>query len=334
MLTSSGRYDSHDRFDLFAAYLTKPIKPSRLFNILVGIFSGQPVRIMPQTETTQPVFDRDLGRRLPLRILLVEDYPANQKLALKLLDRLGYTAAVADNGVKALAQLERQSYDLVLMDRQMPEMDGLEATRRIRAREEALGLPPVHIVAMTANAIQGDRELCIAAGMDDYISKPIRVEALVAAIGKARPQADASPTLVPPPPAAVDDGAARADSGSYADGDAAVDRRMLDELLALAGGDHDFVAEMIDSYLTTAPDLLQKLRDASAQQDAAGLRLAAHTLKSGSKDMGATALADLFSRLETLGQQGELAAAAALIAQVDARFPQVAAALTAARNGS
>jgi signal transduction histidine kinase/DNA-binding response OmpR family regulator len=339
MLTSSGRYDLQEQPGLFAAYLTKPIKPSRLFNILVDIFSGQPVRILRPAESGSPLgapaFDRDLGRRLPLRILLVEDYPANQKLALKLLERLGYTADVAENGVEALAALERRPYDLVLMDRQMPEMDGLEATRRIREREASLGLPPVYIVAMTANAIQGDRELCIAAGMDDYVSKPVRVEALVTAIGKAAPQAAEASASVSPPSAAVSDtgGPEELPAVNSQSSAVALDPRGLEELLALAGGDRAFVAEMIDSYLTTAPDLLGKLAAGVAAQDAAGLRLAAHTLKSGSRDMGATELAELFARLEALGQEGDLAAAPALIAQVEARFPQVAAALAAFRDG-
>ena len=339
MLTSSGRHDSAGEADLFAAYLTKPIKPSRLFNILVSVFSGQPVRIMPQPDTAKPVFDGSLGERLPLRILLVEDYPANRKLALKLLERLGYGADVAENGVEALAKIERQDYDLVLMDQQMPELDGLEATRRIRAREQARGLPGVHIVAMTANAIQGDREACIAAGMDDYVSKPIRVEALVEAISKVQPHTDSSDTPVSHPNEAAPDmvatptnAAADRNGAGRDDLSDLIDRAVLDELLDMAGGDHEFVAEMIDSYLTTAPDLLQKLHNGAADDDAATLRLAAHTLKSGSRDMGATALVELFAQLETMGQQGELAAAADRVAQVDTLFPQVAAALTDIRN--
>ena len=117
-----------------------------------------------------------------MRVLLAEDNATNQKLALALLSRMGYRADVAANGVEALEALKRQPYDVVLMDVQMPEMDGLEATRRIVA---AAGARP-RIVAMTANAMQGDREACLAAGMDDYITKPIRVEALVAALTQSR----------------------------------------------------------------------------------------------------------------------------------------------------
>ncbi|MCC6455844.1 MAG: response regulator [Caldilineaceae bacterium] len=328
MLTSSGRHDGNETNSLFAAYLTKPIKPSRLFNILVSIFSGQPVRIMPQQEAAKSVFDRELGQRKPLRILLVEDYPANQKLALKLLDRLGYSAEVAQNGYEALAKLERDAYDLVLMDQQMPEMDGLEATRRIRRREQAMGLPPIHIIAMTANAIQGDREVCIAAGMDDYMSKPIRVEVLVEAISKVQPQAANAAGLNEAQEVAL----AVVEQPARTGTEGSIDHSVLDELLEMGGGDREFLAEMIDSYLATAPGLLEKLRLSAATSDASTLRLAAHTLKSGSRDMGAAALATLFAHLETLGQQDEMDGVAGLVAEAEMLFSQVATELEQVRN--
>ena len=120
--------------------------------------------------------------RHPLHILLAEDNLVNQKLALRLLAQMGYRADLASNGIEALEAVERQTYDVVLMDVQMPEVDGLEASRRIVARWPAGARP--RIVAMTANAMQGDREECIAAGMDDYVTKPIRVDALVQALMK------------------------------------------------------------------------------------------------------------------------------------------------------
>ena len=127
----------------------------------------------------RPVLDGDMARRHPLRILVAEDNAVNQKLALRLLSQMGYRADVASNGVEAIESVQRQSYDLILMDVQMPEMDGLEASREIDRRWS--GTRP-RIVAMTANAMQGDREECLAARMDDYITKPIRVEALIAAL--------------------------------------------------------------------------------------------------------------------------------------------------------
>ena len=344
MLTSSGRHDGNDYGELFAAYLNKPIKPSRLFNILVSIFSGQPVRILPQQEEYKHLFDRSLGQRFPLRILLVEDYPANQKLALKLLERLGYEADVAENGVEALASVERADYDLILMDQQMPQMDGLEATRRIRRREEEHGLLPIHIIAMTANAIQGDREMCIAAGMDDYVSKPIRVEALIEAISKVQPHTVATLETASPEPDHAEarhleelEEAAAAASPSpspVAATNGIVNHAILDELLEMGGGDHDFLSEMIDSFLTTAPPLLEKLRVSASTHDAATLRIAAHTLKSGSNDMGAITLASIFATLESLGHQDELDEAAALVAEAETLFTKVATELESVRNGA
>jgi CheY-like chemotaxis protein len=133
--------------------------------------------------------DPGMAKRHPLRILLAEDNAVNQKLALRLLQQMGYRADLASNGVEAIECVERQAYDLVLMDVQMPEMDGLEATRRIAATWPAGRRP--RIVAMTANAMQGDREACLAAGMDDYITKPIRVDALVEALNNVRSREDA-----------------------------------------------------------------------------------------------------------------------------------------------
>ena len=134
----------------------------------------------------KPKIDAGMAQRHPLRILLAEDNVVNQKLALRLLQQMGYRADLASNGVEAIECIERQRYDVVLMDVQMPEMDGLEATRRITARWQPGERP--RIVAMTANAMQGDREECLAAGMDDYVTKPIRVDALVEALNQVRPR--------------------------------------------------------------------------------------------------------------------------------------------------
>jgi len=128
-----------------------------------------------------------MAERHPLRILLAEDNVVNQKLALRLLQQMGYRADVASNGIEAVECCARQPYDVVLMDVQMPEMDGLEATRQIVAHWPNGNRP--RIIAMTANAMQGDREECLAAGMDDYVTKPIRVDALVEALVRARGRA-------------------------------------------------------------------------------------------------------------------------------------------------
>jgi len=165
---------------LFNAYLTKPLKPSLLFDALAGLFDKS--RPAASAVPAASMFDPEMATRHPLRILLAEDNAVNQKLAMHMLEQMGYRADLASNGIEAIESLERQPYDVVFMDVQMPDLDGLEATRKIRVMSQ---LAQPRIIAMTANAMQGDREMCIAAGMDDYISKPIRVNELVEAIMKA-----------------------------------------------------------------------------------------------------------------------------------------------------
>jgi CheY-like chemotaxis protein len=188
LLTSLGRREVGAEGLDFAAFLTKPLKPSALFDALAGVFARR--RVAPATASARAAIDPGMARRHPLRILLAEDNAVNQKLALRLLEQMGYRADVASNGVEAVESVERQPYDVILMDVQMPEMDGLAATRAIR-RLKGKGRP--HIIAMTANAMQGDREMCLAAGMDDYVSKPIPVRELVDALRKAKPKDGKAP---------------------------------------------------------------------------------------------------------------------------------------------
>ncbi len=180
--TSLGGAEAAD--PIFAGVLAKPVKQSQLFDMLVSVLTdadlGEPAERQPPDRGA----DVKLGDRHPLRILLAEDNTVNQQIALLVLESMGYRADVASNGVEAVEAVERFPYDLVLMDVQMPEMDGLEATRQIRARPipPERGVLPIRIVAMTANAMQGDREACLDAGMDDYLAKPIRPEELAAAL--------------------------------------------------------------------------------------------------------------------------------------------------------
>jgi len=185
MLSSLGRPEGEGQDVEFAACLTKPVKASSLYDVLVGLFIEEEDAETPEPpkRRDESAFDSQMAERLPLQILLVEDNLVNQKLALHMLERLGYRADLAADGLEALEALERQTYDVVLMDVQMPGMDGLEATRRIR-RAIAPKVQPC-IIAMTANAMKEDREKCLAAGMDDYLSKPIRVTELVTALTEA-----------------------------------------------------------------------------------------------------------------------------------------------------
>ena len=162
LLTSLGRREAREAEQEFAGFLTKPVKPSTLFDALVGIFTGQPIRVLPRVSEKQQQFDPRMGEINPLRILLAEDNATNQKLALTLLGRLGYRADIAANGLEVVQAVERQSYDVILMDVQMPEMDGLEATRHLRQELPEVQQP--YVIAMTANAMEGDREIVPGSG--------------------------------------------------------------------------------------------------------------------------------------------------------------------------
>ena len=184
MLTSMGKPEAKNVEVDFAAILNKPTKQSKLFNTLQEIFIKQPTKPKPSRPSVSQV-NQNLASQVPLRILLAEDNPVNQKVAMHILKRMGYRADVAANGKEVIEALHRQPYDAILMDVQMPEMDGLEATRYICNNWELSQRP--RIIAMTANAMQGDKEICLEAGMDDYISKPIRIDALVEALSKCQP---------------------------------------------------------------------------------------------------------------------------------------------------
>ena len=188
LFSSLGRREAVGDGNLFNAYLGKPIHQSHLYDTLVGLFAREGAPKAAKPEATKPQLDPDMAARHPLRILLAEDNVVNQKLALRLLQQMGYRADLASNGIEAVESVQRQTYDVVLMDVQMPDMDGLEASRKINARWRPQERP--RIIAMTANAMQGDRDMCLAAGMDDYLTKPIRVERLVEALHQVPARGD------------------------------------------------------------------------------------------------------------------------------------------------
>jgi PAS domain S-box-containing protein len=322
LLTALKRPEMPDHAQLFAAYLTKPVKASQLYDALLQILvetgAGRE-RFGPEA----PVLglDAEMGRHWPLRILLAEDNLTNRKLATYALERLGYYPDVASTGTQVLQALRRRSYEVVLMDVQMPEMDGLEATRRIRA-EFPPGSQP-RIVAMTANAMRGDREACLAAGMDDYLSKPIRLVDLVAALRQSVPAGSGWE-------GPVTEVAAPAPGG---EAEAILDRAMLDSLRQMGGGEAGFLEDLIGAFRAETPPLLAAMGQAAAAGDAAGLRLGAHSLKSNSANFGALTLSSLCRDLEQRARAGVLAGATEQLAQIEAEYARVAAALEALRPG-
>ena len=325
MLSSIGEQVRAKDQTEFSAFLNKPIKQSQLYDTLVqiltqssagrgsgGCFEQAQRPVFVNISETRP-FDSRLASRLPLRILLVEDVAVNQKVARQMLQRLGYRIDVANNGQEALVALHRQPYDVVFMDVQMPEMDGLETTRRIR-QEWSTERP--WIVAMTAHAMSGDREVCLNAGMNDYISKPIRVEALVKALNKyeRKPTVETvQNTEKPEPPSSSD----------------SVDPQILLGLTEMAGDDADeLLAELFNSYLEETPQRLQSIENAVVREDAEALYKAAHALKSLSATVGATHLAQLAEALETIGRAGTVTAeVAALLEQLEPESKRVETAL-------
>jgi len=316
LFTSLGRREARAEDEGFAAYLHKPIKPSQLFDALSSVLADQPIHVAARGATAVQL-DPEMGERHPLRILLAEDNAVNQKVALRLLAQMGYRADVAANGLEAIEAVARQTYDVVLMDVQMPELDGFEASREIN-RRWSRARP--RIVAMTANAMQGDRELCVAAGMDDYVAKPIRIEELVAALRRVPPHRE-----TPVRTAAAVSPASGVPAEAVGDGAGAIDRAAFDRLVATTGG--PFVAELIDTFGEDARELLATLRRTLATQDVDGFRRAAHSLKSTAESLGAATLGALARDLETQARAGSLEGAAERLDRLDHHYTRAAAAL-------
>ncbi len=328
-------------FDLstssFDAVLNKPIKPSHFFDTLVNIATGKPVTRRTSAGATGSSFDSGMGKKYPLRILLTEDNVNNQKLALMVLGRLGYRADVAGNGIEALDALQRQDYDLVLMDVQMPDMDGLEATGRIREIWSNPEKP--WIVAMTANAMQGDREMCISAGMNDYVTKPIRLEDLVASLKRSWESLHVGEGSEIPEEIteSSNESTDQPESVALAEtpiemNDSVLDQAAIQRLEDLSGGDYGFMIDFIDTFLDGAPKMIGDLKQSLDDADAGKLRLVAHTLKSNSAALGAARLSELCKELEDMGKNETLDGALERIDLVSLEFDPIKSALESMRD--
>jgi PAS domain S-box-containing protein len=299
----------------FAAILNKPIKQSQLYDAMLKAIDRPSVRPPLRQSTPSPPAARAVAPK-PLRILLAEDNAINQKVALRVLERLGYRADVAANGLEVLDALRRAPYDVVLMDVQMPELDGLEATRRIHREWSSPQRPK--IIAMTANAMQGDREICLDAGMDDYLSKPIRADRLASALAECEPRRDPHESAIP----------AEGQGDGEESPPTTIDDRALQTLKELVGDDDpEIFLEVLESYLNELPQLITKIETAIARDDAELLYHSAHTLKSTSATLGANGLSTSCKQLEKMGRSGSTEAAGALWSQVQVQARQVRAEL-------
>jgi two-component system, sensor histidine kinase and response regulator len=283
LLTSAGRHEDMTRAKALgaAATLTKPVKQSELWDAIMTALHV-PANAKRRTAIAQ-ARPRD-GQR-PLRILVAEDNPVNQQLALHLLERRGHSAVVAENGREALSAMGQHKFDLVLMDVQMPEMGGLEATRAIRENEKATG-QHVPIIAMTAHAMQGDRERCLEAGMDGYLSKPLDPKIFEQTVeSMASPQSATEPeTCAPTNKDAVDEGA----------------------LLARFSGDRKLVRTLVKAFHGDCSRMISRIRNASTARNAAALADAAHAFKGAVGNFGASIAFETGREIEKLARQGKL----------------------------
>jgi signal transduction histidine kinase/DNA-binding response OmpR family regulator/HPt (histidine-containing phosphotransfer) domain-containing protein len=296
MMTSQGRRGDARRFEEagFAAYLTKPVRQSDLLDSLSVVLVGEQPRTRRRIVTRHSV--REI-RRHATRILLAEDNSINQQVALAMLGKLGFSAEIANNGAEALAALQAAPYDLVLMDVQMPELDGLEATTKIRdPRSEVLD-HDVPIIAMTAHAMQGDRERCLEAGMDDYITKPIDPVALAEVLERwvarleERRKARVEPVHVETPPHPGSAGLAVFVKASLV-------KRMM--------GDDEVVRLIIQSFLDDIPGRIDTLVRCLDSGDTKGALLQAHTIRGASGNVSAEALSSVAHNMERAGHSGDL----------------------------
>jgi len=287
----------------FATVLSKPLKLSQLHDRLLETVGATRE---PTASAAEPAGVE--ASAAPLRILLAEDNEINQKVATSLLERLGHRADIASDGREALARLEQARYDVVLMDVQMPEMDGLEASRAICARWPSGPRP--RIVAMTAEAMPGDHEKCLAAGMDDYIVKPVTLDQLREALAKCRPLGGVA--------AGVEDHGRAAEI--------AIDPDVLDQLREDLGGNAG-LHEVIVTFLEKTPAALASLHDAVMRADTDAIRRIAHMIRGTSASLGARPLAERCAELERLSRTGVVLDAPSRVVAIEASYRQVEAAL-------
>ena len=307
-----------------AGYLNKPVRQAELYDCLRTV-TGTSARGSAPTAppaaarmvTTHSLREAEGLRRT--RVLIAEDNQTNQMAAVRLLEKLGYRVDVAVNGIEAVDACREVEYGIVLMDNQMPEMDGLSATREIRIVERARGRAPVPIIALTANAMQGDRERCLAAGMSDYLAKPFKLEQVRDLLRRWDPlvsPVDAAHVAVPAPSR-----------------DRAIDASVFDDFRG-AGGANDFVTKLIDQYLAESAVRMAEMKDAVERRDAPALRLATHSLKGTSGTVGAHRLAALSEGLEHLARSATLDGAPALAAALEDEFGLVRDALLLEQQGA
>jgi PAS domain S-box-containing protein len=309
ILTSMGHRGDTGKLESMgcAGYLLKPVKQDQLYEAIEMVLSQQvpkPVKSRRKMVTRHSLTEQ---KQKNARILLVEDNPINQKLAVTILQKAGYPVDVAENGVQAVEALKERSYQLVLMDVQMPEMDGLEATQHIREQESGKKHTP--IIAMTAHAMKGDKERCLAAGMDDYLSKPLELDEVFSTIEQWTKTE--VPSIETPP----------LEVKLEAEGTISTEPINLEKAMPRFDYDKDFFIEMLGEFVEHLEERMQLLRKALAAQDAEELARLAHNLKGASANFNAEELNKAALELEVRSKNGDLGGAAELIARIEAELP-------------
>jgi CheY-like chemotaxis protein len=333
LLTSMGIRPDNPAFAsaAFASCLTKPIKPAQLHEVLVRVISGAKPAAR---KAVAAKLDPSMSQRLPLRVLLCDDNLINQKVALRLLQQMGYKADVANNGLECLLALQRQPYDVIFMDVQMPEMDGIEATRQIRQRQKDPSetgnfKSNIAIVAMTANAMQGDREKCLAAGMDDYVAKPVRPEdvRLVLERWGSRVTLEAQDNSA----AASAAGVASANGAAGANDAPPVD---MERLLDFANGDVENLRELVELYFQQTAKQIVQLTSAIEVRNGDEVKRLAHSCAGASSTCGMTVISPLLRELERQGIEGFEPNAPELARQTSHEFERIKSFLTEYLNSA
>jgi PAS domain S-box-containing protein len=283
MLSSAGlsEMDKEESRELFSALVSKPIKQSQLYNIIVNntLKIDKVEKEVEKAKDKSVVLRKNLSIEYPMKILVAEDNIINQKLILKILSQLGYQADVAGNGIEVIETLKRQRYDLVFMDVQMPEMDGIEATKHINLNWKYDEKPT--IVAMTANVMHGDKDKCINAGMDDYLSKPILIEEIQKIIIKWADFAKGKKSVT----------RRNIKTSLMLDSDIIYGLKELDE-------DNNF-KEVINLYLEIAPALIEEIKNSFKKSDISNVKKSAYSLKRASLNLGANRLAEVCVKVES-----------------------------------
>ncbi|MGD0615359.1 MAG: response regulator [Verrucomicrobiota bacterium] len=328
LLTSMGLRTDAPEFASagFASCLTKPIKPIQLHEVLLRVISGSKPAAKKGPVTAK--LDPELAQRLPLRLLLCDDNAINQKVAMRLLQQMGYKPDFAGNGVEALGALDQHPYDIVFMDVQMPEMDGLEATRVIRERQGDKARYPTYkpsmiIVAMTANAMPGDRDRCIKAGMDDYMSKPVRPED-VRKIIERWGAASTAPEAAAPAESQTATG-----TGPFATAPVPPNSPVeeppvdMDRLNDFTNGNLDDLRDLVTLYLKQTTTQVEQLAAAVKSGSATDVRHIAHSCAGASATCGMNRIVQFLRQLEREAEEGNLSNAPGLSRQVDEEFKRI-----------